>query len=144
MESKKIPVIINLMTKIDDDGEVETSSTQHAGIFRRAKHADILIYEEDFEGFSIRNLITIKPDSVSIKRSGAIGMHQTFQLKGITENVYQHPHGSMHMETRTERLFHAVDQNSGLLEIVYQVKLNGQNERNHQLRVEYKEEADAK
>jgi len=144
MESKKIPVMIKLMTWIHDDGEEEKSSTQHIGTLRRAKHADILTYEEDFEGYAIRNLITIKPDSANIKRSGAIGMHQSFRHESITENMYQHPHGSLHMETKTERLFHEIGTNSGVLEIVYTVKLNGLNERNHQLRVEYEEEADAK
>jgi len=142
MKSDKIPVLIRLETVILDDNGEERNSSSHAGMLRRAEHADIITYEEEYEGSIVRNLVTVKSASASIKRSGAVGMHQSFKPDGITENVYQHPHGSLHMETRTERFFHGIGPDGGKLEIAYTVRLNGQEERNHQLMFEYEKEAD--
>ena len=144
MESGKKNVAIELQTVIEDDGEKEYSTTMHKGELRRAGHTDVLVYEEDAEGGKIRSMVTIKPDSVSIKRSGLVGMHQKFQLHAITENAFQHPHGMIHMETKTNRLNYESDSDIGRLEITYTVRLNGQEERSHILTLQYQEEADAK
>lgn len=142
MKSEKIPVAIKLETSILDPNGEEKSNASYSGVLRRAEHADVITYDEDFEGSAIRNLITVKSDTASIKRSGAVGMHQTFQLDGTTENVYRHPHGTLHMETKTEGFFYGKGPESGVLEIAYTVRLNGQEERKHTLRYEYEKEAD--
>jgi len=144
MKSGKIPVAIELRTVIEDDGEKEYSTAKHKGELRRAGQTEVLTFEEDLEGGMIRNLVTIKPDSVSIKRTGLVSMHQKFHLHAITESAFQHPHGSMHMETKTHSLLFQSHHNQGELEIAYSVILNGQMERNHTLILQYQEEADAK
>jgi len=142
MKTDKIPVHIKLRIIIEDDGEKEMSMLRHSGVLRRAPHADVLTFEEDTEAGKVRTMVTIRPGTAIIKRTGAVSMHQKFEAGSITENAYQHPHGMLHMETNTDRLLYESQQTpqSGTLAIDYTVKLNGQAERSHELILHYQEE----
>ncbi len=107
---------------------------------------DVLTYTETLDdGSNVSSLITIYEDRVSIKRKGPVAMHQQFRPHRSTENVYQHPHGTIHMETYTKAIDYrrpAAEQ-AGLLTIAYTVKLNGQDERNHQLTLNVRDKEDS-
>lgn len=147
METDRIPVRIKLRTIIDDNGQMEYNTMSCSGVLRKAKHADVLIFNETNEGESgaIKNLVTIKAGEASIKRTGALSMHQQFREGTITENAFMHPYGHMHMETKTERFsYETADTGAGTLAIHYTVKLNGQEERQHELMLQYQKEDEGK
>lgn len=136
-------VKINLFTTITDGGETEQNAQQQSGKFFLKDGRQVLTYQEKLEdGSLVKNLITIQNQKVTISRSGAIKMNQKFMAGQITENVYQHPHGKLHMETYTKTIGHSSssDPIGGSVDIAYTVKLNGQDERNHTLRLAYNEE----
>lgn len=141
VENKK-RVAIKLSTIIDDNGQMEYNTMDHIGSLHQAGHADILTFGEEVNGEEVRNLITLQDDSVSIKRSGAVMMHQKFRKNNKTENVFKHPHGGIHMETNTEDLTYDRDEKkiTGNVCILYTVKLNGEEERKHELKLSYQEE----
>jgi uncharacterized beta-barrel protein YwiB (DUF1934 family) len=129
-------VRIHLQTVIEDNGQKETNSSKQNGMFYRKDKMDVITFEETTEDNQlIKSFITIHPEKVNIKRSGIISMNQQFRMEKVTENVYTHPHGNIHMETYTNSLFYqAMDsQQEGQLIINYTVKLNGQEERKHKL-----------
>lgn len=129
-------VRIHLQTVIEDNGQQETNSSKQIGKFYRKGKMDVITFEEKTEdNHLIKSFITIHPEKVNIKRSGIISMNQQFRMEKVTENVYTHPHGNIHMETYTNSLFYqAMDsQQEGQLIIDYTVKLNGQQERKHKL-----------
>ncbi|WP_087973664.1 DUF1934 domain-containing protein [Oceanobacillus rekensis] len=136
-------VTIQLRTVIDDDGQKEYNDQKQSGNYFRKKELDVLIFEEKLDdGAIIKNLITIQQHKVSINRSGAVMMNQKFKAEKITENIYHHPHGKIHMETFTESIDYSRSEDSieGSLGIHYTVKLNGQDKRKHTLELAYKEE----
>ncbi|OZU88476.1 hypothetical protein CIL03_12585 [Virgibacillus indicus] len=136
-------VTIELRTTIDDNGQMEYNTIKQQGNFYKRNELDVLTYEEKVDGQgAIKNLITIQPDRVSIKRSGNVTMNQKFRSNHTTENVFQHPHGNIHMETFTNSIRYKIaDHNvEGELNIFYTVKLNGQEERKHELVLTYKED----
>jgi uncharacterized beta-barrel protein YwiB (DUF1934 family) len=136
-------VTIQLHTVIDDHGNKETSTSKQVGNYYRKNNIDVLAFEEKTEDdFSIKSMITIQPGKVNIKRSGSVSMNQQFRSEKVTENVYTHPHGHLHMETYTKSIRYQAleDGQEGQLEIDYTVKLNGQEERNHSLVLNYKKE----
>jgi uncharacterized beta-barrel protein YwiB (DUF1934 family) len=136
-------VRVELHMVIDDNGQKESTTSKQSGKYFKKQNIDVLTFEEKTEdNYVIKNLITIQPEKVSIKRSGLVSMNQQFRTNHITENVYTHPHGHIHMETYTKSIRYQVgDQFSeGLLHIDYTVKLNGQDERNHALTLTYKKE----
>lgn len=142
MEENKKRVAIKLSTIIDDNGQMEYNTMNHIGALHQAGHADILTFGEEVNGEEVRNLITLQDSSVSIKRSGAVMMHQKFRKNNLTENIFKHPHGAIHMETNTEELTYErnEDKVTGEVNILYTVKLNGQEERKHELKLSYQEE----
>lgn len=142
MDDNRKRVAIHLSTIIDDNGQMEYNTMQHVGALHEAGHADILTYGEEVNGEEVRNLVTIQEDKVTIKRSGAVMMHQKFLKEKRTENIFKHPHGSVHMETTTYKLHYDKQEHpiSGKVFIAYAVKLNGQEERKHELTLTYKEE----
>ena len=142
MQPKK-QVSIHLKTVIEDAGVKEKSEVKASGVFYQKSNLDVLTYKEEIEGHGKANtLITIQPDRVSIKRTGVVSMHQQFRIGKLTENVYQHPHGNIHMETLTGKMVYRVpsEEEVGRLELTYIVKLNGQDERKHTLELLFTEE----
>ncbi|RYG71566.1 DUF1934 domain-containing protein [Lentibacillus lipolyticus] len=136
MKENAKQVAIELETSIDDNGEMEYNTVRQTGRYYQQPTMDVLTFTEEFDdGTHVSNLITIYEDRVSIKRKGPVAMHQQFRPHRSTENVYQHPHGTIYMETYTQYIDYrrpAAGQ-AGLLTIAYTVKLNGQDERKHQL-----------
>lgn len=136
-------VRIKIQSSIDHAGEEETSILYQEGhLFNKGKF-DVLVYEEvDEDGEKTKNFITIQPDQVLIKRSGAITMNQRFIKDQMTEGVYQHAYGNFHMETTT----HTIDQqpllenDTGHVRIDYTVLMNGNLKRKHVLKVIYRQE----
>ena len=143
MDTIQKNVNIQLHTIIDDDGQKEYNDQKQSGNYFRKKDLDVLIFEEKLDdGAIIKNLITIQQHKVSINRSGAVMMNQKFKAERLTENIYHHAHGKIHMETFTNSIDYSQSEASieGSLTIHYTVKLNGQDERKHTLKLTYKEE----
>ncbi|HLS06918.1 MAG TPA: DUF1934 domain-containing protein [Bacillota bacterium] len=143
MLNNKKQVIIKLETTINDQGQIETIQTEEKGTLIQRKLRDVLLFDEiTDEGGQISNLITLQADRVSIKRSGVISMHQQFTVDQMSETMYEHPHGTLHLETFTKSINYETirEQFSGQLEIDYTVSLNGQEERQHKLVLMYQEE----
>ena len=143
MKQDKRYVTIKLDTTIEDEGEIEYNTIKQMGQFFNKGKLDVLIYEEEHEdGATIKNLITIHPNKVNIKRSGLITMNQQFILNKSTETYYEHPHGQLHMETHTDSItYKSIATDQVQLRIVYRVKINGMEERKHVLELTYKENA---
>lgn len=142
MTHKQKSVNILLKMTIEDEGHIETVTTKHQGRLIQQDQRDVLLFDEELEdGLHISNFFVLQKDYVSIKRSGQISMHQRFSVGKIDETMYEHPHGSIHLETTTHRLtYKTFDHRIGArLEIDYAVSLNGQQKRQHQLVLTYEE-----
>lgn len=140
MSNKAKEVTIHINTTIEDNGMMEHYETKARGRLFIRGNRHVLQFTTSELDEPTNNLYTIQEDAVSIKRSGAVDMFQKFLKNQITENVYKHPHGMIHMETMTDHLVHLTSDKTGRLHITYEVKLNGQEKRNHSLQLVYKEE----
>ncbi|SFE08721.1 Uncharacterized beta-barrel protein YwiB, DUF1934 family [Lentibacillus persicus] len=146
MENNPKQVAVELKTAIDDNGEMEYNTVRATGRFFQKASMDVLTYEETPEdGPPIKNMITIYSDRVAVKRTGFVNMHQHFREQKTSENVFQHPHGNIHMETFTNKITYTTlsEHQQGALTIDYSVKLNGQDERSHRLTltIQHKEDS---
>ncbi|MRH43995.1 DUF1934 family protein [Aquibacillus halophilus] len=136
MEAYKIPVKIKLTTEIIDTGKKEVTVVEEEGSFYQKGNTSVLTFtEHSEEQDDINALITIRQEQVSVKRTGAVDMHQFFRKKRVTENVYKHAYGSMHMETQTDQITYQLsdDREKGKLFISYTTKIDGEIERRHRL-----------
>ncbi|UOQ50225.1 DUF1934 domain-containing protein [Gracilibacillus caseinilyticus] len=139
----KSQVAIKMTMEIFDTGQKDVTVVEETGLFFENEGKTVLKFSELNENKEQTNsLITIHPDKVSVKRSGAVTMLQQFQRKQKTENVYRHQFGTIHMETETDQiLYHPPEaQKSGKLFISYQTSLNGEPPRRHRLTITMKKE----
>ncbi|WP_217586375.1 DUF1934 domain-containing protein [Lentibacillus saliphilus] len=130
-------VSIELRTAVEDQDQVEYHTTHAIGDLYRKGATDVIMFEEKTDDGTIQNMMTIQADKVSIKRTGALTMHQQFKHKQSTENVLRHPYVTIHMETWTDAINY--DTERGHLSVYYTVKLNGQEPRKQQLDVSIKD-----
>jgi uncharacterized beta-barrel protein YwiB (DUF1934 family) len=139
---QKTPVAIKLTTEIREHGNIEKIVVEESGSFIQKGTTSVLNFVEQNENNeAIHSLITIQPDKVSVKRSGAVDMYQVFKKKQKTENVYRHAYGTILMETHTDQLTYQQQQTKkGQLFISYQVTLNGKQTRRHRLTLTFEEE----
>ncbi|QGH36382.1 DUF1934 family protein [Gracilibacillus salitolerans] len=139
----KSPVSIKMTMEIIDQGNKDITIVEEQGQLLEKDDTTVLKFSETNENNEqTASLITIQPDKVSVKRSGAVSMLQKFQRKQLTENVYRHPFGTMHMETETDQILYQapVANKSGELFISYQTSLNGETPRRHRLTIRLNKE----
>ncbi|MDC3416799.1 DUF1934 domain-containing protein [Aquibacillus salsiterrae] len=141
MEGNQLPVMIKMITEIRELGQLAKTVIEEEGIYIYRGNTSVLKFTEHQDGEEdVNALITIKPDKVSIKRTGAVDMHQVFRKKERTENVYRHAYGSIHIETHTDEItYQQLEQGKGKLFISYTTKLNGEGNRRHRLTITFKE-----
>lgn len=143
MEQIKKRVTIKLNTIIEDNGQKEYYKTNEIGTYVTKGNISVLAFDETIENNeNVHNVITIHPNKVTIKRTGAISMTQQFRINQKTESQLTHSFGRMGLETTTKKLKFELlpDQKKGKLVIYYSLKINGQTKRNHQLKLYFKEE----
>ncbi|GGJ83078.1 hypothetical protein GCM10007063_01980 [Lentibacillus kapialis] len=136
MEKRPKQVAVELKTAIEDNGQKEYNTVRESGQLYQQTNMDVLTYTETAgDGSQISNMITIHANKASVKRTGPVQMHQTFHEQKLSENVFQHPHGNIHMETFTDSIDYRplTARQNGVLAIDYTVRLNGQEEREHEL-----------
>ncbi|MBM7551805.1 DUF1934 domain-containing protein [Thalassobacillus pellis] len=144
MSSSKVPVAIRLVTEIRDGGRKENVVLEEpGGLFERGSTIVLKFTEHPEESGPIETMVTIQPEKVSIKRSGAVKMHQIFERKRETENKYHHTYGIFHMHTFTDQIeHHSLKQGSkGRLFISYRLTLNHEVTQRHRLTLTYHKEA---
>lgn len=127
---------IEVRTVIEEAGEKELLVVKQSGEYYRRNLLEVITYVEEVEdGEAIKNMISITPHKINIKRIGAVSMNQTFLENRITETLYRHPYGNIHMEIDTHKLrYESFNQtNKAQAVIKYTVKLNGTDERHHHL-----------
>ncbi|GAB4074838.1 hypothetical protein GCM10028778_23410 [Barrientosiimonas marina] len=132
----KQQVAVELSTVITDNSDRDENTVKATGYFYPNQTMDVLTYEETTEdGLTVKNMLTLSYDKVSVKRTGPVSMYQQFRKQALTENVYQHPYGHIHMETFTRSISYQrlTDDENGKLVMSYKLKLNGADERHHQL-----------
>lgn len=137
----KTEVQLKLVTEIRELGEKAVTTIEEAGSFYRKGDMAVLKFTEHQEE-DVSSLITIQSEKVSVKRTGAVNMHQIFKKNHLTENVYKHAYGTILMETYTDQIQYKApaDGREGRLFISYTTKLNGEGNRRHRLTLTFKEE----
>jgi uncharacterized beta-barrel protein YwiB (DUF1934 family) len=144
LASKPTNVKVTLKTIISDPNEREQIDVKTSGKFYEKEDTYVLMFNETVEdGNSVKNMVTIGPDRVSINRTGHVKMNQIFRTDHITESTYYHPFGTMRMETDTQKINFSKEESSvkGELDISYMLKLNEQEPQKHRLTLTFERKA---
>ena len=136
MANPSTSVKVSLKTIIHDPNEREQIDVVANGRLSKKDDTYVLQFNETTEdGNSVRNMVTISKNKISIKRSGYVRMNQIFREQMMTESTYYHPFGMMRMETTTERMDVHVseDGKKGNIHISYLLSLNEQEPQKHEM-----------
>lgn len=137
-------VNVELRTVIDDEGRKELSIIKQKGMYMANDRVEVITFTEETEDFgSIKNVITIYPNKVTIKRMGLIRMVQQFVVGEKYECLYRHPYGSFLMEIDTKSIEHKQlrrTDGAGIVCIEYDARMDRNTTRYHHLTLTYTEE----
>ena len=143
MQSGKFFGKINLQTAINDESDTQKTTVEAEGELYQTSRQTVIRFTEKIEDQpEVKVMITVKPDQVTIKRSGGVAMNQKFKPEQKTETIYRHQFGSLRMETFTN-YFHyqpLTSTTNACLKIDYTTKLNGESERQHKLELSIEED----
>ncbi|WP_226581491.1 DUF1934 domain-containing protein [Halobacillus litoralis] len=146
MPSNAKDVQVQIVTEIQDKDRKETMEIQEPGQFFTRGDTQVLTFTEHPEdGDPVSTMVTIKPEHVSIKRSGGVDMRQVFQESVETENLYHHTYGDFHMKTYTEKVdFTSLEESTeGRLDLSYKMTLNHDVTQAHRLTLTFEEESNS-
>ena len=93
--------------------------------FRDGKH--VLLYEEMIEGCEdpVKNLLTITPDFVNIRKKGIVYADMLFSEGDSARAFYSTPFGALELETETKKITVTEGESEIRADIRYVMTVNG-------------------
>jgi uncharacterized beta-barrel protein YwiB (DUF1934 family) len=138
--AEQMPVKIKISTEIHQDGNKETFEMITFGRYYQKGESSFLQYEEVLEDAKINTTVKISEQEVLILRSGAIKMRMRFQEQKTLAGTYETPYGVLQTSASTKRLNQSLKNNTGLLELVYDLQMQGQDSGTYHMTIQYEEE----
>ena len=86
-----------------------------------------LSYSEKTDGGEVNSLITVKPDSVTVSRTGAIESEFFFREGEKNNSLYKIPPYSFDAEIYTKKIRNNLSAEGGVLTVIYNMALGGGN-----------------
>ena len=127
---KKIKLDIeSVITNLDDlgvpDGDPEINRTSHVGAMRTSNDETVFSYKESNENGSISCSVTVRGESVSVRREGAICSVMVFDTGEPYKTVYSIPPYSFDMVITTKKLEISLSERGGKIDILYTMDVGG-------------------
>ncbi|OLO36032.1 hypothetical protein BTA37_18935 [Priestia megaterium] len=137
----KKPIEVKIVTDIRDGHRKETTSVNAKGMYYEKGSKIYLTYTERQEEIGdIRTMVKISEDEVSINRTGAVQMKQSFRKKVRIEGTYISPYGRMDLLTFAHNIEYKQMTQKGRLFLTYDLEVQGQPAGKYALTITFKEE----
>ena len=107
------------------DGEPEINRSTLAGIMRIAADETVLSYKDKDENGSVSCSITVRENTVTVRREGAIASVMVFNTDEPFRTVYSVPPYKFDMEIKTKRLIADLSDSGGKIDILYVIDVGG-------------------
>ena len=121
--------VINLDDNGKPDGSPEKDELSLTGSIAVDKGATTITYKEEREGSSVLCEITIKKDSVIVRRRGDVSSDMLFSVGKPYKTLYNVPPFSFDMEINTLRIENDFEEFSGSLSLLYEMTVGGAKKR---------------
>ena len=120
--------IESTVDELDSAGLIESSDktevSQPASV-NEWGDAITISYSEKTEGGEVNSLITVKPDGVTVSRSGAIESEFFFREGEKNHSLYKIPPYSFDAEIYTKKIRNNITAEGGVLTVIYDMTLGG-------------------
>lgn len=132
MKKEVIVTVTGLLYMGSGEEESDYIDVITPGTYYEKNEVHYLFYEEMMEGYDepVRNMISIEPDRVLLKKSGIVATYMEFLPKTRTQTWYSTPFGKMDMDIYTQRIRIRESEEELAVDIRYHLGLMG-DERNH-------------
>ena len=124
--------IESLIEELDDSGmatDSEKSKTECECTVTEWGEALTVSYVEKNDGGEAKSLISVKPDEITVTRTGAIESTFVFREGECTKTLYKVPPYAFDAEIKTKRIRRNVSDGSGEITIFYEMSLGGAKKR---------------
>lgn len=139
---QQTPVKIHVTTNIYNGSNKESIEWVGFGQYLEKDGSSYVKYEEVIEEGTIKTIVKIAEHEGLILRSGAVKMRLSFLLNKKRNGSYETPYGTFLMVTDTKRLSFEKEAESlsGLIDILYDLNVNGNNNGTYHMTIQLKEE----
>jgi len=141
--AQQVPVKIHVKTNIYNGKNKESIEWIGFGQYLEKEASSYIKYEEIIEEGTIKTIVKISEREGLILRSGAVKMRLPFLINKQKIGSYESPYGVFQLLTDTKRLELDLDQkqkNTGTLDILYDLKMQGSNNGTYHMSITFKEE----
>ncbi len=121
--------VINLDEGGKPDGAPEKDELCVTGSVQTDKSSTVLSYKETRDGSSVFCEITVKNDTVEVRRRGDVSCDMLFSKGKKYETLYKVPPFSFDMEIYTLRIENNIDAENGALSLLYDMTVGGAKKR---------------
>lgn len=140
-EDKKFPVRLKVKTTIYHGKDKQTMELTTFGTFYKKGSADFLHYDEVMEEVgTVATTLRLTPTDAVIMRNGAVKMNLPLQKNKKRVGRYTTPYGVFELETNTSRYDYLFNEQSGTIDLLYDLTMQGQKSGQFLLNVEFKED----
>ncbi|MEH7300700.1 DUF1934 domain-containing protein [Neobacillus drentensis] len=140
MSTHEIPMKIKVKTTIEQDGDKETYELMVFGRYLEKDGASFLKYEEVQDEGSVRTIVKVADQDALILRGGAVKMRLPFRLNKVLRGSYEMPFGVFETLTMAKRLEHSFENGQGLIDILYDFKMQGSPGGTYRLEITFEED----
>lgn len=137
----KIPIKLKVKTTIYQDGDRQTTELITFGTLVKKETADFIQYDEVMEEVgTIATTLKLAQDEALILRNGPVKMNLPLQKNKKRFGRYTTPYGIFDLVTQTSRYTYVPNENSGIIELLYDLEIQDQPAGQFSLNIEFKED----
>lgn len=144
VSAQQVPVKIHVTTQIHNGNNKESIEWIGFGQYLEKDNSKYIKYEEIIEEGTIKTIIKVSENEGLILRSGAVKMRLPFVLNKQQNGSYDSPYGVFQLVTNTKRITLELynDQTSGMLDLLYDLKMQGNKNGTYHMTIVFKEETE--
>jgi len=141
MEMKNVLISIRGLQQVDDGDDGDAIELLTDGHYGYADGRGKLVYmESELTGLKgTRTTFLVEPTGVVLEREGEITSHMVFEPGKKHLFLYETPFGAATMDVNTERVYAALDEHGGDLEIHYRIGFENTNVGKNRFRIHVQE-----
>ena len=121
--------IFSAISELDSSGltvgEEEKSETEASCFYHLLEEQILITYSENSEGGRIDSEITVKNDTVTVKRSGALESELVFEEGKSHSSLYKIPPYAFDALVTTKKIRRNLSRGGGTLDLHYTMKIGG-------------------
>lgn len=117
--------IENIENGIVDHSLDEVSEITVSGFMKPTEDGFFLTYSEESDGGRTVSDVTVRPDTVRVRRIGAVVSDLCFEVGAVHTSIYEVPPYKFDMTVEATKIRNTLSLGAGMLDLFYKMKIGG-------------------